>query len=190
MNSMRLGLVFLCFGVLLLCQSVGFADDKEALRNEIMNKGLKVASIEKLFVHVTLNQDAKGKSGLSKRAIQAQVEKQLRQNGITQVNETASSYGLFVEVTETPIRTAEGVMGYAFSTAIEFQRFVYYRVNGREHAALGNVWERVGIGINAVGESHPLKIIARDVGVFIREYKKANAPADKPTATPGSHKKP
>ncbi len=69
-------------------------------------------------------------------------------------------------------------MGYAFSTAVEFQRFVYYRVNGREYPALGNVWEQVGIGINPVGESHPLKIITRDVGVFIREYKKVNAPVD------------
>ena len=39
MNSKRLGLVFLCFGVFLLCQGVGFADDK--LRTEIMSKGLK-----------------------------------------------------------------------------------------------------------------------------------------------------
>ncbi len=179
MNSKRFGLVFLCFGVFLLCQGVGLADDKDALRKEIMSKGLKVASTEKLFVHVTHNQHPKIKSGLSKKLIQAQVEKQLRQNGITPVGKTDSSYGLFVEVTETPVRTADGLMGHAFSTAVEFQRFVYYRVNGREHAALGNVWEKVGIGINAVGESLPLKIIARDVGVFIGEYKKANAASGK-----------
>ena len=177
MNSTRLGLAFLCFGVFLLCQGVGFADDKAALRKEIMSKGLKVASTEKLFVHVTHNQHPKIKSGLSKKAIQAQVEKQLRQNGITPVGKTDSSYGLFIEVTETPVRTADGVMGFAFSTAVEFQRFVYYRVNGREHAALGNVWEQVGIGINPVGESLPLKIIARDVGAFIKAFKKANTPA-------------
>ena len=176
MNSNRLRLAFLCLGVFLLSQGVGFANDE--LRKEIMSKGLRVANTEKLFVHVTLNQDAKGKSGLSKKRIQAQVEKQLRQNGITPVGKTASSYGLFIEVTETPIRTSDGVMGFAVSTAVEFQRFVYYRVNGREHAALGNVWEQVGIGINPVGESLPLKIIARDVGVFIEEYKKVNAPAD------------
>ena len=178
MNSKRFGLMFLCLSVSLLCQGVGLAADKEDLRKEIMSKGLKVASTEKLFVHVTLNQHAESKSGLSKKRIQAQVEKQLRQNGITPVGKTDSSYGLFIEVTETPVRTADGVMGFAFSTAVEFQRFVYYRVNGREYPALGNVWEKVGIGINAVGESLPLKIIARDVGVFIREYKKVNAPVD------------
>ena len=114
MNSMRLGLVFLCLSVLLLCQRVGFTSNE--LRTEIMSKGLKAESTEKLFVHVTLNQDAKSKSGLSKKLIQAQVEKQLRQNGITPIGETKSSYGLFVDVTETPARSAEGVIGFAFST--------------------------------------------------------------------------
>ena len=187
MNSRRLVLLFLCLSVLLLCQDVGFANDE--LRTEIMSKGLKVANTEKLFVHITLNQHAESKSGLSKKLIQAQVEKQLRQNGITPMGKTDSSYGLFVDITETPIRSAEGVMGFAFSTVVKFQRFVYYRVNGREHAALGNVWEWVGIGINAVGDSGPLKIISRDVGVFIEDYKKANTPADKP-ATPAATKKP
>lgn len=162
---------------------MGFASDE--LRTEIMSKGLKVANTEKLFVHVTLNQDAKSKSGLSKKLIRVQVEKQLRQNGITPIGETKSSYGLFVDITETPIRSAEGVMGHAFSTVVKFQRFVHYRVNGREHAALGNVWEKVGIGINPVGESLPLKIIARDVDVFVKEFKKVNAPVDEPTANAG-----
>ncbi len=187
MNSKCFGLL-LCLGALLLCQGVGFANDE--LRKEIMSKGLKVANTEKLFVHITLNQHAESKSGLSKKLIQAQVEKQLARNGITLIGKTDSSYGLFVDITETPIRATDGLMGHAFSTVVKFQRFVYYRVKGREHAALGNVWEKVGIGINSVGDSLPLKIIDRDVGVFIKEYKKANTPAGKPTTTPAATKKP
>ena len=80
-NRWLKGGVVACVVVFLLCQCVDFAAANDELRKEIMSKGLKVASTEKLFVHVTLNQHTESKSGLSKKLIRAQVEKQLLRNG-------------------------------------------------------------------------------------------------------------
>ncbi|MBT3193124.1 MAG: hypothetical protein HN341_11270 [Verrucomicrobia bacterium] len=130
--------------------------------------GLEVESGTKVFVVTEDLSDYAKEIGLTKELITNKVELQLRRNRIpvvTQKESDASSVYLYVNV---------NVMRRAFSYAVEFNRKVFYRVDGTLYSLKATTYTRGGVGTHGGDRNYLLQNVIDKVDQFSNDYLRSN----------------
>ena len=199
MNSKRLVLVFLCFGVLFGGLSCGGQQtdsndlpSQKKVSEEIWGTGLEVSNPKELPIVIdsTPNNDlidpidytkrfreADKKTGLSEELIRAKVELQLLRNGIKSVDflsgDNEFGHCFYVNVY---------VHGPVHTVSINFRRLSEYTVEGRTYAFEAISWQKSGSGSHGGNSPRILKMLSNYVDIFINAYQKANPSLTVPPA--------